>query len=450
MNKIKTKLIASLLSVIVAAAMIVVSSYAWLTLSAEPEVGGIKIQIGGSNTIMLAADMVVNNPDGSVSHYPGAFSQNLQFSDYDTYDYISSLGSLSPVSTFDGIHWVRADFYTDSDPLVQQGLAVSGQLKEYSQLPVDSTLQCANLTAEENELARNGCYAYLDFWVVSPTKNCQLRVSTSNDSDTGSFVIGRMEPVANADGTGYVLAAGDVTAAASVRIGFLVNQENAAYEDIQQYLGSADYDDTYTHLLGRYQEPGETLEQYAAVENRFTIYEPNGNLHADGSTHYQITQPLQVQDDQITPADVSDRLTVQLTNRWKMAVDQSETLLAREFYVATFGKQMNHVNGEELAAYFYEQYLQGVYAPYVEKGYFVNSTQELYADADAGGYVDSGSIALRTADRATDEITIITLQKNVPQRIRMFVWLEGQDADCVNTGDISSFVINLELAGNEK
>lgn len=447
MNRIRTKLIASLLAVLIAAALIVVSSFAWLTLSAEPEVGGIKIQIGGSNTIMLAADIVIRNADGTVDHYPGAFSQNLQFGDYATYDYITSLAALSPVSTHDGLHWVRSDFYTDSDVEVQKGTAVSGQLKQYAQLPVDTSLQYANLMEEGS---KNGCYAYVDFWVVSPTKNCDLRVSTSNESDTGSFVIGQMNVTANADGTGYMLQEANATAAASVRLGFLVNQETADSGDIEKYLGSAGYSDTYTHLLGRYQEPGESLDPNAALTNRFTIYEPNGNLHADGSSYYQITKPLRVQNGKPAPADISDRLTVQLANHWRRTIDNESTMLEEEFYVSTFGKQQNFQSSSDISRYFYDQHLQGNLAPYVEKGYFVNSTQQLYAEAGVSGYVEENSIALHTADRATDEITIITLEKNVPQRIRMFVWLEGQDADCVNFEDVSGFVINLELAGNEK
>ena len=381
MNKIKTKLIASLLSVLVAAAMIVVSSYAWLTISSEPEVGGLKIQIGSSNSIMLAADVVVENGDGTISHYPGKFSSNLNFSDYDTYDYLSTLGSLTPVSTYDGLHWVQADFYTEEDPEVQQGLALSGQMKPFSQLPVDKSLQYANLTEAQKGGSTKGCYVYIDFWVVSPARNCELRISTSNESDTGSFVIGQMVPVPNADGTGFLLADGNYTAAASVRLGFLTNQENAAFSDVQHYLGSPDYSESYTHLLGRFQEPGQTPGQYSAITNRFTIYEPNGNLHSNGRIHYQITRPLQVQGDTIAPADVSDRLTVQLASRWKMDATNEQTMLAREFFVATYGIQDKYNSVDAVADYFYNRHLQGVFAPYVDKGYFVNSTQALYGDA---------------------------------------------------------------------
>jgi len=138
-----------------------------------------------------------------------------------------------------------------------------------------------------------------------------------------------------------------------------------------------------------------------------------------------------------------------LENRWKMDATNEQTMLAREFFVATYGVQDKYNSVEAVADYFYNRHLQGVYAPYVEKGYFVNSTKALYDEADANGFVAEDSVALHIADRATDEIVITKLQKNIPQRIRMFVWLEGQDADCVNFGSISSFLINLEFAGNE-
>ena len=49
---------------------------------------------------------------------------------------------------------------------------------------------------------------------------------------------------------------------------------------------------------------------------------------------------------------------------------------------------------------------------------------------------------------ATDDVYIVRLEKNVPQRIRMFVWMEGQDADCVNSAEASSFAFRIELAGS--
>jgi hypothetical protein len=59
---------------------------------------------------------------------------------------------------------------------------------------------------------------------------------------------------------------------------------------------------------------------------------------------------------------------------------------------------------------------------------------------------------LETLDTAgaTDDVSIIQLTKHIPQRIRMFIWLEGQDVDCVNAAAASSFAVNLELAGGSE
>ena len=48
---------------------------------------------------------------------------------------------------------------------------------------------------------------------------------------------------------------------------------------------------------------------------------------------------------------------------------------------------------------------------------------------------------------SAEDISIVKLEKNFPQRIRMFVGLEGQDADCVNSAADAGISINIEFAG---
>jgi hypothetical protein len=58
---------------------------------------------------------------------------------------------------------------------------------------------------------------------------------------------------------------------------------------------------------------------------------------------------------------------------------------------------------------------------------------------------------MTTVERAgaTIDTCIAQLEKNVPQRIRMFVWIEGQDVDCIGSkGDIS-FTMGVEFAGSQ-
>ena len=51
-------------------------------------------------------------------------------------------------------------------------------------------------------------------------------------------------------------------------------------------------------------------------------------------------------------------------------------------------------------------------------------------------------------DGATDDVYITQLEGSVPQRVRMFVWLEGQDVDCINAAATSGFAISIELAAS--
>ena len=50
---------------------------------------------------------------------------------------------------------------------------------------------------------------------------------------------------------------------------------------------------------------------------------------------------------------------------------------------------------------------------------------------------------------ATEDVTLVHLEKNVPQRIRMFIWVEGQDLDCMRSLNEISFALGLELAGSK-
>ena len=240
MKKIYTKLAASVLAVVVSLAMIGGVSYAWLTLSESPAVNGINVTIAGGRTILLAPDVTktVTTGDGEVTvHYPGKFSDTLNLSKYESYDYLNTLAGLLPVSTADGIYW----FIPAYDE--------SNRLKAVSEFEIDGSLQYANL-----QKAADGCYAYLDFWIVSPGSEYNIRVDTDTRSHTGSYLIELPEAKA-ADGS-FVLAETPGLIGASARVGFLVNTETGSNEGMQSYTESPDFDSRYSKLLGQYSEPG--------------------------------------------------------------------------------------------------------------------------------------------------------------------------------------------------
>ena len=444
MNKLLAKLLVCVAALAMSASLMVVSTYAWLTMSGAPEVDGIQIHIGGSNTVLIAADMTVQNEDGTVSHYPGEFKETLSFSENSGYDYLNSLSGLLPVSTADGIHWFLPDYYDLTDPLVQSGQFANGQMKDITEFLVDDDLSAANLT--ELGSTDRGHYIYLDFWVVSPGADYLLRISSADDgTDNGSYVIEL--PNLEKQGDSFVLKEDTGNAGTSVRLGFLVNNDTTTDQDLLSYISSSAYSSRYTRLQGRYIEPGQSLQEIQAENNRFTIYEPNGDLHADGSGEYHITKPLSFINGTITPANISDRLTVQLKNDWRLAENTMQTMLQQQFATAIVGKDISTETEVSLWRYFYQERLQGQLAHYVDRGSFVTNTLSLYKAAQYGK-IGAEDENLRLTSNATEDVDITILERDVPQRIRMFIWLEGQDQDCVNSIETSGFSVSLELAGS--
>ena len=75
------KLIAAGLALVMAAAMIVTVTYAWVALSSTPEVAGIEVSIGGKNTILIAANKT-KTVGGVTYNYPAHFGETLNFIDF--------------------------------------------------------------------------------------------------------------------------------------------------------------------------------------------------------------------------------------------------------------------------------------------------------------------------------------------------------------------------------
>lgn len=452
MRKIYIKLIAMSMALILSVTMVIMTSYAWLVLSGNPVATGIQVAVGGGNTILTAPDVVYQGGDGKRYHYPGRFSDKLNFGQQKNYSYLKNLGNLTPVSTSNGIDWFIPDYYSRNDPEVLQGRALNGALKDISDFQIDSELKYANLdpsVEKEEKKIQEGSYVYLDFWVVSPGGDYELRVSTGEGTaKTGSFVIDLLMP--QPAGNSYVLAQPAGSAAAAVRVGFLANDVMLQDDTMFYYQESDSFDSRFSMLRGVYQEPNSGTPYLDA--DRFTIYEPNGDYHpATGRTGiYQETKPLGLVDGRILEVPVSRNLTVQRHSTWAAAEKGTGTEIEQRFQSALISSLAPVLEQEELANLFYGTYLQGQFAPYVNKGKFFASTEDLYKYLNGEGIVKAESIEGNLLQAgATEDVHIIQLERNVPQRIRMFIWLEGQDADCVDSVDSSRFAVNIELAGSD-
>ena len=446
------KLLTAVILLVMALVMVISTSYAWITMSNNPVTQGIQVTIAGSHTVLVAPD-VSSVENGQVLHYPGAFSDKINFAQHEQYRYLQDMGGLLPVSTADGQTWYIPRYYALDDAEVDSGAVSVGQMRPTQEFEADTLLTYANLSPEQTQSEVNGSYAYLDFWVVAPVDGYKLRVSTDDGVNGGSFVIDLPKPEkTTVDGTEtYTLTSKNAQAAACMRVGFLLNEDTLSEDAFRQYMQSSGYNEKYTRLQGLYPEQG--LSASGASGSRFTIYEPNGDLHPaavldaagrlveDGD--YAVTRPL---GNGGVAVGVKDRLTVQLTNRWLTRGD--DTVLKQMFRTFIAGKDLSGETVDSLKKKFYVDSLQYQLYPYVQKGRFIANTAELYAVAGSDRVVKTDRLTELQQAGATTDVDITRLAACVPQRIRMFVWLEGQDVDCINAAATAGFAISIELAGS--
>lgn len=426
-KKAYIKIACTAAALLCAMAMIVMSSYAWLTASTSPVAEGIQVAVGGGSTILLAPDVV--NDAGK--HYPGAFGATLRLDDLLN---TGAYSGLTPVSTADGLNWYLPAYYTEDDLEVQAGTARAGDLKPYDQFLCDETLTYANLPVDD-ERAAKGSYLYADFWVVSPGSRYELRVSTSDDdSGAGSYVVDLPQVVETKNG--FAMQTPEYPASESLRVGFLVNQ-NAAAESAVAYAADGG-DQRYTKLMGDYQKEGEQVQP--ASYNTFHIYEPNGSSHsAQGETGYIATYPLGRNDTSVTGIPVGGRLSVQMASQW-------EENKVNDLFTVSVQQAGDTATAADVQAQLYKT-LAGR-SDYVDKGQFIQNTDKLYTGLGQDDTVSWVTLEQMAKAGANESNSIVTLERNVPQRIRMFIWLEGQDADCVSGASVSGFAMRIELAGS--
>lgn len=444
MTKIYFKLIAMALALLLSVSVLIMSSYAWMVLSSSPAVTGIKVIIGGGNTILVAPD-TAEEINGEIYHYPGYFSDKLNFGTYQNYDYLKELGGLTPVSTTNGIDWFLPAYYSAGDPEVQSGKVLSGVMKDVSKFKADSELSHANLSSEEKDKIKEGNYIYLDFWVVSPGGDYTLRVSTGDeDANGGSFVTDLPEAKETADE--YTLSIPEGKASAAVRIGFLANDSQLTDDTMLEYQQSGYADDRYTALKGIYMEPDSGTAYLDS--DHFTVYEPNGDLHPLNpklAGSYVQTNPLGYENGIITEnKNFSDHLTVQLSGDWAAAKNSGQTVIEQKFQTALVAWKDDDLSEKEITDRFYKDSLQGQISPYYRKGNFARDSRNL------NNGVSAENINQVFDARATENVYIVKLERNKPQRIRMFIWLEGQDVDCIDGIDASRIAVNIEFAGGSE
>lgn len=440
MNKTLIKLFTIGASLIITLVVVISSSYAWFSMSTTPSSMGMQIQVG-SNTIKIAPD-VTTTVDGKKVHYPGTFSETLNFSKEKSYEYLNNLTKLSLVSTADGINW-----YLPS--------GADNDAQDSTDFILDDKLEFSNLEELPADNSVHGGYALMDFWVVSPN-DCKLRIS-DGDTNGGSFFINLPKVISKDDDFGLDMS-NDLLASCA-RVGFLANTQAVKDTSMNKYVESAAYDSKYRSLKGIYQEKGETWNYYPT---QFSIYEPNADYHQDETytlskdgMNYRVcedgsyvrTKPMGNVNGEMQPVDITRNVTVQKKTKWLKAND-SEFQIEQIFQAFLKGESFPNI--DTLTNKFYTKYLGYQCGTYVQKGEFIKRTDSLTKAFDGDGVVDSEIMNQLNTSGATDDVVIVDLEKNIPQRIRMFVWIEGQDVDCSNLSAGGNLLLSLELSGGNE
>jgi len=440
----KKKMFIAGMSLAVALVLLATASFAWVTISTSPEVKGMDLALYTDRTLLLApGDGTGTAPDSD------EFKQYISLSSA-----FKGMASLRPVSTADGINWFLPAYDTESGDL--------GQIEDFI---LDDTLQYANvsvldaggdpLTGEALlEAQSRGYYVYTDFWMKTEEDGAKVRLSiphtyadtTARHSGTGEEPGLNTEEIQKAVYGTYVLGEpeldeSDVTKLkarneepeTALRVGFLIYQDTETLKPVTEGIGANGVPEEDVQLPFMIYEPNAD-KRAAGTAQELLIPDKEGNTTAirddyvAGSSFTQLeegkyyaTQPIAKDEDGgITLQTVSaENMIVQMASAW-------DTASVIKTMNGQWGNTVKKPNSNDVETF----------------GEFID--MDGY-DADVNTPILLSSVAEETGNAGSN--IIVELDKETPIRVRLFVWLEGQDVDCWNDIAAGTFRINLELAG---
>ena len=527
MNKSR-KVFVSAVSLLIVAALLVSASFAWFTISTNPEITGLRLSVYGDESLLLS-----ESADGD-------FGRELDLSDAFT-----GLADLHPVSTIDGKNWFIPTYSAD------------GALNDPSLFTLDDTYEYANVfTVDENgnplsgmdlfNAENNGYYVYTEFYIMTESEGgAKVRLSFPHaDADgdwaldegiQGTYVVPKYSFQVMENGT-VVPSENNYSAQTAVRVGFLVNPTEKRNSKTGTMVADTDYNDAYA--------AADKKSGIPACSDRFIIYEPNAdvrskiygkpdsssettaedkyiagydydadlityegfkseigatvNIDADdnetvaeyGEDHdavlyqdgnYIETKPIALvsgdgeddyQEKSIDPAN----LIIQKNSSWK--AESITDLLQNGGNYGTLTSNDVNIGGFLPSAGVYsamadsllrydETYLnESADHLKVETGYvdLISRTpsrtvvrtvieevdgEEEERQVTSTEVLDDESFRLVNETVSSGDTLITTLKANEPLKIRLFIWIEGQDVDCWNDIAAGSFRVNLELSAED-
>ncbi len=411
-------LIISGITLFIAAVILVAASFAWFTLSTDPEIRGLTLT-------MATADFLYVSTDGSNWHQSADLSNEFKY-------YVE----LRPVSTYDGLNWFLPEYNE------------FGELLPILEFTLDDTLEHANVYAYKTDASGNpipssplegielmeaqakGYYVYTDFFLMTGEDICDVRLSKPKNLEVlqdwevaqgfyGSYAIANLIENDEGDLEVSVLLAGE----SALRMGFLPLK-----------VGDAALDDD-----------GNIIYEYSDVNEeddyRFVIYEPNSDMRSSddkpGSTEIYVIDytfdSATYQDGNYIRTDPLALIAGNEQDPYQLKEIEPERLIIQR---KSTWKNLSDFNPGELT----DDIENARVSRYVNMGEFVSDSASVYGE---DRIVDLGSIAQGNAS----DTVVVKLLKNRPLKIRLFVWIEGQDVDCWNDISADRFLVNLEFGG---
>ncbi len=446
MPKYKMKLIMAAVSMGLAVILLVSASLAWLTISTHPEIGGIQVKLFSSRTLLLSRD-----------------TEELDFKQYiDLSQDFAYLVPLRPVSTVDGLNWFIPTYN-----------GITGELKDPSEFILDNTLTFANVSTladgstDENPVeltgdalqqrSNRGYYVYTDFWMMTEEENgCIVRLTIPHTDELheeeqeqgafGSYVLQTYE--LTADGEGSTVALLSRSAETAMRVGFLLNHDGN--------------------------------EEYADVTDSFFIYEPNADKRSDDDKPLAVDDSELLEDDYDVDYIVDYRFVkssyidgqyfvtkpIGIVTKTKNVLDNEENNIYNSNGNASFDYEPVNIPQSKLLIQKASRWDIDAVQEKLEAGLAINSNDVMYP---MGGFLNTPLVYGALEDDTDSEYEInnqnriadisemqtsiagssmiVKLKKETPLKIRLFIWIEGQDVDCWNDISAGSFIVSLELAG---
>ncbi len=436
------KLVITGLCLLMSVVLLATASFAWFTISSNPEISGMQVRLFTDEALLVSAD-------------GETFSQYIDLSEEFKY-----YAPLKPISTANGKDWFIAT-YNDDGTLAELSEFTHDNTNRYGNVWVydqasktDTGKTDANgnpiytytqLTGDAYTQANErGYYVYCTFWLKTELdEGCRVTLSAPTQGNSnieqwekdqniyGSYVLGNYELRQDEQGQDNV-AYLDNNAQNAMRVGFMTgavgSERFVIYEPNADKRSSLDKPDPSKDGNGNYvygfelqtevpTEPPTPSGDGTPTETETP--EVAGPIYSNYKDNMYIpTKPIGLVGTTISTVNIpNDNLIIQKSSSWNEAALRQ----------ALIDKRAPGAN--EVAEF-------GRFIKYNTDFNTSDGTPTTFNDSDM-------------TDLASSTI-IVDLEKDVAQQVTMFIWIEGQDADCWNDIASGSFVVNLEFAAQDK